>query len=56
MEWAHGISSQPIPPKRSMLTIGIPDPIRQHFQQLDLEALKKTNPDDGDCKGKRVKQ
>ena len=34
-----------------MLSVGIPEPVRQHFQQLDLEALKKRDLDDGDCKG-----
>jgi hypothetical protein len=31
-EWAQGSTTLPCPPKRSLQTIGIPEPIRQHFQ------------------------
>ena len=44
--WTNGSTTLPAPPKRSLKTIGIPDPIRQHFQSLDIEALKQMTPDD----------
>jgi PAB-dependent poly(A)-specific ribonuclease subunit 3 len=36
----------PAPPKRCLQTIGIPEPIRNHFQSLDTEALRQMQPDD----------
>jgi hypothetical protein len=39
-------STVPAPPKRSLQTIGIPEPIREHFQSLDLHALRQMQPDD----------
>lgn len=44
--WTNGSTTMPAPPKRSLQTIGIPDPIRQHFQSLDIEALRQMAPDD----------
>jgi len=44
--WTNGSTTLPAPPKRSLQTIGIPDPIRQHFQTLDIEALRQMSPDD----------
>lgn len=46
LEWANGSLTLPAPPKRSLQTIGIPEPIRQHFQSLDVEALRQMKPDD----------
>eukprot|EP01041_Mallomonas_annulata_P010985 gene10985-22949_t len=45
-EWTTGSTSIPAPPKRSLQTIGIPEPIRQHFQALDLESLRQLDPAD----------
>lgn len=45
-EWANGSTTLPAPPKRSLQTIGIPEPIRQHFQSLDTEALRQMAPED----------
>ena len=39
-------STLPTPIKRTMQTIGLPEPIRQHFQSLDIQALKQMSPDD----------
>lgn len=36
----------PSPPKRSLQTVGLPEPIRQHFQSLDIQALKQMSPED----------
>ena len=33
-DWALGTSTLPAPPKRTLQAIGIPEPIRQHFQAL----------------------
>lgn len=46
MEWCAHMSSVPTPRKRSLQTIGIPEPIRQHFHNLDLDALRQMDPDD----------
>ena len=46
MEWCAHWSSLPTPRKRSLQTIGIPEPIRQHFQSLDLDALRQMDPED----------
>lgn len=46
MEWSHASTTMPGPPKRCLQTIGIPEPIRQHFQSLDLESLRQMLPDD----------
>ena len=51
MEWAHGGASLSLPPKRNLHTIGVPEPIRQHFQQLDTEALRRMDPEDEEAKG-----
>jgi PAB-dependent poly(A)-specific ribonuclease subunit 3 len=45
LNWAHGSYTLPAPPKRSLQTIGIPEPIRSHFRSLDLEALRQMDPD-----------
>jgi PAB-dependent poly(A)-specific ribonuclease subunit 3 len=44
--WTNNSTTLPAPPKRSLQTIGIPDPIRQHFQSLDIEALRQMAPED----------
>ena len=44
LQWAEGASTLPAPPKRSLQTIGIPEPIRSHFRNLDIEALKQMDP------------
>ena len=46
MAWCAHMSSLATPRKRSLQTIGIPEPIRQHFQNLDLDALRQMEPDD----------
>jgi PAB-dependent poly(A)-specific ribonuclease subunit 3 len=46
LEWTHASTTLPGPPKRCLQTIGIPEPIRQHFQSLDLESLRQMSPDD----------
>mmetsp|Transcript_22495 Transcript_22495/g.32850 ORF Transcript_22495/g.32850 Transcript_22495/m.32850 type:complete len:683 (+) Transcript_22495:91-2139(+) len=46
MEWAASASTLPAPPKRSLLAVGIPEPMRQHFQSLDLDCLRQMDPDD----------
>ena len=46
MQWAHSSHTLPAPPKRSLQTIGIPEPIREHFQTLDLISLKQMDPSD----------
>jgi len=46
MEWCTHWSSLPTARKRSLQTIGIPEPIRQHFQSLDLDALRQMDPED----------
>jgi hypothetical protein len=37
-DWALGASTLPAPPKRTLQAIGIPEPIRQHFQALVMDA------------------
>eukprot|EP01038_Epipyxis_sp_PR26KG_P004334 gene4334-6135_t len=46
LEWTHGSLTLPAPPKRCLQTIGLPEPIRQHFQTLDIEASKQMPADD----------
>lgn len=46
LQWANGSHTVPAPPKRCLRTIGIPEPIREHFQSLDIEALRQMPPDD----------
>lgn len=46
MDWATSLNSLPTPPKRTLQTIGIPEPIRQHFQGLDLTSLRQMDPAD----------
>ena len=46
LDWSNGSSTFPAPPKRSLQTLGIPEPIRQHFQALDIEALRQMPADD----------
>jgi PAB-dependent poly(A)-specific ribonuclease subunit 3 len=46
MDWAASLSSLPTPTKRSLQTIGIPEPIRAHFQGLDLTSLRQMDPAD----------
>ena len=53
LEWAQGSLSLPAPPRRTIQTIGIPEPVRQHFQSLDVEALRQMPPDDERYKGNR---
>lgn len=51
LEWTQGSLSLPAPPRRTIQTIGIPEPVRQHFQSLDVEALRQMPPDDERYKG-----
>jgi PAB-dependent poly(A)-specific ribonuclease subunit 3 len=46
VDWSYGTTTAPAPPKRTLQTIGIPEPIRQHFQGLDIEANRVLPPDD----------
>ena len=46
MEWASSVDSLSAPPKRTLQTVGIPEPIRQHFQSLDLTSLRQMTPGD----------
>lgn len=48
MQWAiRGLAqTAPAPPRRCLQTIGVPEPIRQHFRDLDVEALKQIDPED----------
>ena len=43
LEWAQGSTTLPCPPKRSLQTIGIPEPIRQHFQVLPCPLYLSSN-------------
>jgi hypothetical protein len=54
VEWAASSILSLNPPKRTLQTIGVPEPIRQHFQQLDSEALKRTDTEEEDRKGAYV--
>ncbi len=47
LDWSLGLgaSSLPAPPRRTLQALGLPEPIRQHFQSLDLEALRQMAPD-----------
>ena len=36
----------PAPPKRCLQTVGVPEPVREHFQSLDLFSLRQMAPDD----------
>ena len=51
VEWAASSVLSINPPKRTLQTIGVPEPIRQHFQQLDSEALKRTDIEEEERKG-----
>ena len=44
LQWADGATTLPAPSKRSLQTIGIPEPIRSHFRNLDIEALRQMDP------------
>jgi PAB-dependent poly(A)-specific ribonuclease subunit 3 len=46
IDWSYGTSTAAAPPKRTLQTIGLPEPIRQHFQTLDVETNKHLSPDD----------
>lgn len=46
IDWGITGSTLPAPPKRSLQTVGIPEPIRQHFRNLDIDTLKQMPPDD----------
>jgi PAB-dependent poly(A)-specific ribonuclease subunit 3 len=46
LDWGVSGASLPAPPKRTLQTVGIPEPIRQHFRSLDIAALKQMPPDD----------
>ena len=35
------------------MTIGVPEPVRQHFQVLDTEALKQSTPSECENKGNK---
>ena len=49
--WKSGISSMfpttiPSPPKKTLRSMGVPEPLRLYFQSLDLESLRQISPDD----------
>lgn len=44
--WGDNSSTLPAPPRRTLQTLGIPDPIRQHFQDLDHATLRQMEPSD----------
>eukprot|EP01034_Spumella_vulgaris_P024001 gene24001-30288_t len=46
LEWSNNSVTLPAPPKRCLKTIGLSEPIRNHFQSLDIEALRQMKPDD----------
>mmetsp|Transcript_31158 Transcript_31158/g.44780 ORF Transcript_31158/g.44780 Transcript_31158/m.44780 type:complete len:355 (+) Transcript_31158:32-1096(+) len=46
MEYGNTTTTLPAPPKRSLQTIGIPEPVREHFQSLDMIALRQMDPAD----------
>jgi PAB-dependent poly(A)-specific ribonuclease subunit 3 len=46
LSWGESASTLPAPPRRCLQTIGLPEPIRQHFSQIDLEALRQMEPND----------
>ena len=46
LDWAADTTTIAAPLKRSLQTIGIPEPIRQHFQSLDIESLRQMDPSD----------
>ena len=46
LNWADSMTTLPAPPRRTLQTIGIPDPIRQHFQSLDHASLRQMEPND----------
>jgi len=46
LNWADSLTTLPAPPRRTLQTIGIPDPIRQHFQSLDHASLRQMEPND----------
>ena len=53
LDWTSGqpssepfVATVPAPPKRTLQTIGLPDPLRKHFQSLDFESLRQVSPDD----------
>jgi PAB-dependent poly(A)-specific ribonuclease subunit 3 len=45
-DWANGSTALPAPPKRTLQCIGIPEPVRSHFQNLDLASLGQMSPED----------
>lgn len=45
LQWAQTSTTLPAPPKRTLQTIGIPEPVRNHFRSLDIDSLKQMNPD-----------
>jgi len=46
LDWADSLTTLPAPPRRTLQTLGIPDPIRQHFQTLDHASLRQMEPND----------
>lgn len=46
MEWTEHLNSLPAPQRRSLQTIGIPEPVREHFQGLDIASLRQMDPED----------
>ena len=46
VNWADSVTTMPAPPRRTLQTQGIPEPIRQHFQSLDQAALRQMEPND----------
>jgi PAB-dependent poly(A)-specific ribonuclease subunit 3 len=44
--WIASRSGVVMPSKQTLQAIGITEPIRQHFRQLDIESLRQMDPDD----------
>eukprot|EP01036_Dinobryon_divergens_P034814 gene34814-45028_t len=44
--FGFGSTTVPAPPKRCLQTVGVPEPVREHFQSLDLFSLRQMAPDD----------
>lgn len=42
----NSASTVPAPPRRTIVSIGLPEEIRSHLQALDLETLKQMDPSD----------
>jgi hypothetical protein len=54
VDWNTGLPSSapfiatvPAPPKRTLQTVGLPENLRRHFQEMDFASLSQLAPDDG---------